>query len=323
MKNKFLSEQYIINKYLKKLNFNKSESYNFSNDGAFFKIPKNNKLIVTNDTIIENVDFFKSDPPKSIANKIVTCNLSDISSMGAVPYSYTLSLCLPKKITNEWLNLFTKSLFSFQKKFNFFLLGGDLSKSDKIIISSNFFGFVKEKKILTRSGAMTNDDIWVTGNLGESSIGLKIKKNKIKLLNNEKKFFIKKYLFPQHFSYGNKIANYASAAIDISDGFYGDLSKLILESNKGASIESKNLPFSLKTKKLIKNKKINVNYLLSAGDDYELIFTSNPKHSLKIKRIFKNINVKISKVGRIIEKKGVYIDNNKVNFINKSFDHFS
>jgi len=179
MKNKLLSEKYIINKYLKKLNFNKSESYNFCNDGAFFKIPKNNKLIVTNDTIIENVDFFKSDPPESIANKIITCNLSDISSMGAVPYSYTLSLCLPKKLTNEWLNLFTKSLFSFQKKFNFFLIGGDLSKSDKIIISSNFFGFVKEKKILTRSGAKTNDDIWVTGNLGESSIGLKIKQNKI------------------------------------------------------------------------------------------------------------------------------------------------
>ena len=323
MKNKFLSEQYIINKYLKKLNFNKSESYNFSNDGAFFKIPKNNELIVTNDTIIENVDFFKSDPPKSIANKIITCNLSDISSMGAVPYAYTLSLCLPKKITNEWLNLFTKSLFSFQKKFNFFLIGGDLSKSDKIIISSNFFGFVKEKKILTRSGAMVNDDIWVTGNLGDSSIGLKIKQNKIKLLNNEKKYFIKKYLFPKHFSYGSKIINYASSAIDISDGFYGDLNKLIFESNKGALVESKNLPFSPKTRKLLKNNKINIKYLLSGGDDYELIFTSNPKHSLKIKSIFKNINVKISRVGTIINKKGVYMDNKKVNFINKSFDHFS
>ena len=63
--------------------------------------------------------------------------------------------------------------------------------------------------------------------------------------------------------------------------------------------------------------------MLSGGDDYELIFTSNPKHSLKIKSIFKNINVKISKVGRIINKKGVYMDNKKVNFINKSFDHFS
>ena len=72
MKNKLLSEQYIINKYLKKLNFNRAESYNFKNDGAFFKIPKNNKIIVTNDTIIENVDFFKSDPPKSIANKIIS-----------------------------------------------------------------------------------------------------------------------------------------------------------------------------------------------------------------------------------------------------------
>ena len=323
MNNKVFSEQYIIDKYLKKLNFNKSESFNFNNDGAFFKIPKNKTIIVTNDTIIENVDFFKTDPPKSIANKIITCNLSDVSSMGAIPYAYTLSLCLPKKLTYEWLNLFTKSLFSFQKKFNFFLIGGDLSKSNKIIISSNFFGFVKEKQILTRSGAMINDDIWVTGNLGDSSIGLKIKQNKIKLLNHEKKFFIKKYLFPKHFFYGNKITNYASSAIDISDGFYGDLNKLIYESNKGASIESKNLPFSTKTKKLIKNKKININYLLSAGDDYELIFTSNPKYSLKIKSIFKNIKVKISKVGRIINKKGVYMDGKKVNFINKSFDHFS
>tara|TARA_Y100001970_G_scaffold175445_1_gene213990 strand:+ start:1855 stop:2826 length:972 start_codon:yes stop_codon:yes gene_type:complete len=323
MKNKFLSEQYIINKYLKKLNFNRFESYNFRNDGAFFKIPKNNKIIITNDTIVENVDFFKNDPPKSIANKIITCNLSDISAMGAVPYAYTLSLCLPKRLTNEWLNLFTKSLFFFQKKFNFFLIGGDLSKSDKIVISSNFFGFVKEKKILTRSGAMINDDIWVTGNLGDSSIGLKIKQNKIKILNSEKKFFIKKYLFPKHFSYGNKIINYASSAIDISDGFYGDLNKLIFESNKGALLESKNLPFSSRTKKLMKNNRINIKYLLSSGDDYELIFTSNPKHSLKIKSIFKNINVKITKVGRIINKKGVYMDNRKVNFINKSFDHFS
>ncbi len=323
MKNKIFSEQFIIHKYLRKLNFNKSESYNFRNDGAFIKVPKNNKIIVTNDTIIENVDFFKNDHPKSIANKIVTCNLSDISSMGALPYAYTLSLCFSKNLTNDWLDLFTKNLFFFQKKFNFFLIGGDLSKSDKIIISSNFFGFVNERKILNRSGAKTQDDIWVTGNLGESAIGLKIKQNKIKLKNNEQNYYVNKYLFPNHFCYGNKIINYASSAIDISDGFYGDLNKLIFESNKGAIIESKNLPFSAKTKKLIKDKKVNINYLLSAGDDYELIFTSNPNHSSKIKSIFKNINVKISKVGTVIEKKGVYIDNNKVNFINKSFDHFS
>ena len=57
---------------------------------------------------VENVDFFKTDPPKSIANKIITCNLSDLSSMGATPYAYTLSLCLPKNISPNWLKKFTK-----------------------------------------------------------------------------------------------------------------------------------------------------------------------------------------------------------------------
>ena len=70
-KNKIISEKYIIEKYLRKLSFNKVETFDFSNDGAYLKIKKNNKVIVTNDTIIENVDFFKKDPPESIANKII------------------------------------------------------------------------------------------------------------------------------------------------------------------------------------------------------------------------------------------------------------
>ena len=124
--------------------------------------------------------------------------------------------------------------------------------------------------------------------------------------------------------FGIIAAKYISAAIDISDGFYGDLKK-IFNSKLGAKINMKNIPISNKINHVISDNKskINIDQILSWGDDYELIFTSNPNHSLKIKSIFKNINVKISKVGTIIDKKGVYIDNNKVNFINKSFDHFS
>ena len=75
LKNKNISEEYIINKYLKKLNFNRAETFNFNNDAAFLKSYKNKKIIVTNDTILESVDFFKEAPPESIANKIITCNL--------------------------------------------------------------------------------------------------------------------------------------------------------------------------------------------------------------------------------------------------------
>ena len=74
-------------------------------------------MIVTNDTIVESVDFFKNDPPESIAKKIITYNLSDISSMGAIPYSYTLSLSLPKGLKEIWLSKFVNKLFSLQKKY--------------------------------------------------------------------------------------------------------------------------------------------------------------------------------------------------------------
>ena len=243
--------------------------------------------------------------------------------MGASPYAYTLSLCLPKNTNDIWLKKFTKKLFFLQKKYNLFLIGGDLSTSHKIIISSNFFGFVPKGKILTRTGAKVNDDIWVTGNIGESSIGLKIKQKKIKINNIDKKYFLQKYLFPKHSPIGNKIINYASSAIDISDGFYGDLENLINEKNIGASIYSNLIPLSNKTKKLIRKKVVNINYLLSAGDDYELIFTANSKKFLKIKQLAKNNNIKITKVGRIIQKKGIYLDNKKIKLLTNHFNIFS
>ena len=320
---KKISEDYIINKFLRKLNFNKIESFNFSNDAAFLKILKNKQLIVTNDTILESIDFFKDDPPDSIANKIITCNLSDISSMGAYPYAYTLSLCLPKNIKGNWLKKFTNKLLFLQKKYNFFLVGGDLSKSNKIIISSNFFGFVPKGKILQRSRAKINDDIWVTGNIGESSIGLLLKKKKIKINKIYKNYFINKYLYPKHSTFGEKIYNHASSAIDISDGFYGDLQNLIKTRNIGASINSNLIPFSYKVKKLIKDKKINIDFLLSSGDDYELIFTANPKKTSLIEKLSTKNNIKITKVGKIIRKKGIFLNNRQIKVISKSFQHFS
>ena len=145
IKNRKISEKYIIN-YLRKLNFKKNESFDFKNDAAFLKVPKNKQIVVTNDTIVESVDFFKNDPPESIANKIVTCNLSDLSSMGSTPYSYTLSLSLPKHINNFWIIKFSKKLESLQKKYNFFLIGGDISQSDKIVISANFLDMLSKEE---------------------------------------------------------------------------------------------------------------------------------------------------------------------------------
>ena len=108
---KSITESEIIEKYLKRLNFHKKESFKFENDSAYLNSFKNQKTIVTNDSIIENVDFFKNDRAQSIANKIITSNLSDLSAMGAKPYCYTLNLCIPNYITIYWFENFFQLSF--------------------------------------------------------------------------------------------------------------------------------------------------------------------------------------------------------------------
>jgi len=317
-----ITEQKIIYKYLNKLNFNKSETFNFNNDAAFLKKKKNKEIVVTNDTIVESVDFFKSDPAESVAQKIITYNLSDISSMGADPYAYTLSLSLPKKITHEWISKFIKKILYFQNKYNFFLLGGDISQSNQLIISSNFFGYVEKKNILKREFPNMGDDIWVTGYLGDSAIGLALRKKQIILNYIQTKYFTNKFLFPRPCMIGSLINKIATSAIDISDGFYGDLNKIINSKLIGANIYSSKIPYSSNLKKLFATKKIEPNDILNAGDDYELIFTA-PKHkSTKLKNIASKYKYKITKVGQITRVIGIYVDDQKILKLKSPYQHF-
>ena len=318
---KILSENFIINHYLKKLNFKKKESYNFENDGAYLNVSKNEKIVTSTDTIVEGVDFFTNDSADSIAHKIICCNLSDISSMGATPYCFSLSLGLPKKISKKWQHTFSLKILKLQKKYKFFLLGGDIAQTKNIVISATFFGKTIKNHIIRRDGAKINDDIWVTGSLGNSFAGLMLKKNIIKENDSIKKFFIKKYLYPNPCMIGNKLRIVATAAIDISDGFYGDLDNLLLHNNLGAKIDIKSIPILPKLKSLIRLHRIQINKLLSAGDDYEILFTSNAKKRNFINALSKKIKIKITKVGTIINKKGIYIDGKILNLNKRSFQY--
>ena len=318
--NDVLTEHEIIYKYLSKLNFNKKECFEFKNDGALLKHVSGKELVVTNDSISENIDFFVHDSPESIAQKIVIYNLSDLSAMGAKPYTYTLSLSLPKSIGHIWIKKFTQRLLYLQKKYNFFLNGGDIGSSNNIYISANFFGYVKKNSIIKRSNARINDSIWVTGNIGDSYIGLLLKKNKLNINDKMKKYYFNKYHFPLTNMLGQHIYNFVNSAIDISDGFLGDLSKL-LDGRLVAEIIFNNIPLSKNSKILLNDNLLDSNLLLNAGDDYELIFTSSNKHDSEIINIAKMNKCKISKVGRIIDTKGLFIDGKKITNCKQSFQY--
>ena len=319
-----LSEKIIINKYFKKLNFKKKGTFNFENDGAYLDIKnKNYKFTVTTDSISEGIDFFSNDDPKSIAQKITTVNLSDIFAMGALPHSYLLNLNLPNYINENWLNSFSNQLLKIQNKYGFYLLGGDLSKSNKLIISSTFFGSIKKKLEIFQNKYSLNDDILITGNIGESKIGLEILKKKISSNINSNQYFVQKYLYPKPCKLGSLIAGHVNSMKDISDGLIGDLTKM-LDNKYGALINVNKIPLSFKTKEFLNIKNnFRIENLLNAGDDYGLIIISSQKNRNKILSIANKNNVKVSCIGKIINEKGIHFDSHLYMKNIKKFDHFS
>ena len=323
--NSKLSEKNIIDKFLKKLNLNKVGTFNFENDGAYLNTSRKYKTVVTTDTIVENIDFFSKDPPESIAQKILCVNLSDISAMGAIPKTYTLNISINSNISYDWLKKFTSQLNKLQKKYNIYLLGGDISNSNQISLTINLFGEAKLKNIISQKNCNLGDDIWVTGNLGNSYLGCRILKNSnLKLNKKDSSYFIKQYLYPNPCMFGSKAYQYINSAIDISDGFFGDLSK-ILDGKYGAKINMKAIPLSPLLKKNITkhNSQIKLEDILNWGDDYELIFTSSKRNSEKLLNLSKKNRVKLSLVGSIVKKPGIFDDSLKIIKKIDSFDHFS
>ena len=320
-----LSEKVIINSLLKKLNFNKKGTFNFENDAAYLSTLKNYKTIVTTDTITENIDFFYNDPPESVAQKLVCVNLSDLSAMGSAPVAYTLNLSLNAKINLIWLKRFTNRLYKLQKQYNFYLLGGDISKSSELTLSANFFGKAKMKNILSQNKCSLGDDIWITGNLGNSYLGYQIlMSSKIKVSNKEAEFYKNSYLYPTPCMFGSIASKFINSATDISDGFYGDLNK-ILNNKVGSILIKKDFLISKNLRKIIltNKSKISVEDVLSWGDDYQLVFTANKKFRNQINNLGKKNNIKLTNIGTIIKDKGIYDDSMNLIKNLSSYDHFS
>jgi thiamine-monophosphate kinase len=140
-----------------------------------------------------------------------------------------MAITIPK-LTDAWIKSFYKGINQLIKKHDLTLIGGDTNKGP-LSISFQVIG-VNNKKILYRKGAKINDDIYVTGNLGDSNMGLNVLKKKIKLIKKDRIYFEKKYFFPEiNRLIAKKLFLFANSSIDVSDGLIDDLEKLINDQN--------------------------------------------------------------------------------------------
>ena len=298
----------IIKKYFSNLVKSNKSSLDL-NDDVFFD--KKKSLVISIDTYNEGVHFFDFKYPELVIKKILRSSISDLICKGVLPKYYFISGSGNKKtFTHKNLSKISNSLKQEQNKYRIFLCGGDTTFSNKLSFSITSVGY--SKKIIYRNKAKFNDDIYVTGNLGDSFIGLKILQKKIQMNRKLQNYFVKKYFKPEiQIKLTKELIKFANSSIDLSDGLIDDLAKMINKQKLSYLLWEEKIPLSKHLLNYLKKNNLKKSNFISNGDDYQILFTASSDKSRIIQSTSKKLGIKITKIGKII------LNNNKSSIINK------
>ena len=290
----------LINNYFSKIAKKNKSALNL-NDDVFFD--KKKGVVISVDTYNIGTHFLNFKSPGLVIKKILRSSISDLICKGVKPKFYFICGSGNKNtFTKNNLYKISKSLKSEQNKFNIDLCGGDTTFSNKLSFTITTMGY--SNKIIYRNKAKSNDDIYVTGNLGDSYLGLKALSNKAKFKNKDKLFFVDKYYKPElPLNLTKYLLKFANSSIDVSDGLIDDLLKMINKQSLSFQLFENKIPVSKKLSNLIKKQRLNKINLISNGDDYQVLFTADVNKARIIQNTSKTTGIKITKIGKIVSGK--------------------
>jgi len=283
--------------FLKIISKTLSDSTYLGNDCAYLD---EYKIAISSDSLVEDVHFSLSYmSPYEIAKKSMLVNISDILSSGAKPKYAQINLS--GKFDEKFIRHFYEGINETAKKFNLKITGGDLTKSEKIMINICILGDFNNRNISSRKNAKENYIVAVCGEFGSSAKGLDCLKN-----GEKENYFINYHKNPKLYpEISEKIATTAKhpyAMMDSSDGLIDCLYQISIKSNLKLKIDYDLIP-----------KKINEkDFVLFGGEDYALVLCLSEED-------FKNIP-ELTKIGYCEKGEGVFINEKKIKY--KGFKHF-
>jgi thiamine-monophosphate kinase len=301
-----------------------------SDDTAFIKPPAGCDLVLKTDAIVGGVHFFPDDAAHTVASKALRVNLSDLAAKGARPLGFLLSLALPKEIDEAWLGDFAHGLRGDAVLFACPLFGGDTVRTPgPVTISIAMFGSVPEGSMVRRAGAKAGDHVFVSGSIGDSALGLVLRKGQgaaWELNAAQRQHLVSRYLLPQpRNALAEAVRLHASSAMDVSDGLAGDLAKLCAASSAAAKIDVALVPLSDAAKVVISADPTMLEAALTGGDDYEILCTVPPDKVAGFLAGAKAANVAVTDIGKIATGKGARFlaaGGKPLKFKRASFSHF-
>lgn len=301
-------------------------------DCALLSPRAGHELAISTDMLIEGRHFLSSVDASLLGHKALAVNLSDLAACGAKPLAFTLGMALPEAKA-DWLEKFSQGLFALANEHRITLIGGDTTKSVQpdrvsagpICLSITVIGEVPAGAALLRSGAQVGDGVYVSGSLGDARLALGQFLNEWHLSEASFAQVRKRMEQPTpRVALGEALRGLATSAIDVSDGFLGDLRHILTRSQVGAKINAEALPRS----EVMRRESLSRQRLctLAGGDDYELIFTAPAAKADRVAAAAAKTGTPITRVGEIIAGTALVLHDEAGQLIETafpSFDHFA
>lgn len=316
-----------IEKFFKPLARGHQGALGLRDDAALLDVPEGCEMVVSADMSVEGVHFRKEDEPGNVACKTLRVNLSDIAAKGAKPLGYFLSLCWPERLGESGMKVFAEGLARDGDVFDIPLLGGDLTAGEQFTVAITVLGTVAKGSMPLRSNAEAGDDIYVSGTIGDSALGLLLLEGRQGALSTQERDYLhQRYFLPvPRLELGQALVGSISASIDVSDGLLGDLEHVCKTSGLGARIREADIPLSPAAEKMLAGDDSLIERILTGGDDYELLFCAKPSKRAAIDRIGSVSGVPVARIGETAENNDIILirpDGTETIPATKSFRHF-
>ncbi|MCM8794985.1 MAG: thiamine-phosphate kinase [Candidatus Omnitrophica bacterium] len=273
-----IGERGLIRRIAWRLHAGRSVIRGIGDDCAVLKGDGDDNLLFASDMLVERVHFNRSMPPFSIGWKALAVNLSDIAAMGGRPEYAVVSLGMPPALPVAFLDGIYRGIEKCARSFGVSVVGGDMNRSERIVIDVAVIGRVKRRAAVYRSGARPGDHLLVTGRLGGS------------------------FRSGRHLRFRPRVREAAAlcrrwrihAMIDLSDGLGVDLDRLCEASRTGAEVRLDRIP---------RPPGVSRRGALTDGEDFELLMAVPRNQADRILRwARKRLRCGLTRIGEVVPR---------------------
>jgi thiamine-monophosphate kinase len=270
-------------------------------DDCAILAPAKRPQLFTIDSMVEGVHFdLNWIRPAQLGARALIVNLSDIAAMGGEPRSCVINLGIRQGLDAAFFARMYRGLGTAARAAGVDVVGGNITRCAQLTITIALLGEVAGQA-LRRDTARRNDDIFVTGTLGDSALGWRIMAGEFQAQGSARKYLVGRFVAPQaRLDAGRKLAQMrpTPAAIDISDGLLADLGHILKRSRMGAEIDLAAIPRSRHYLAVAGDR---LDLALSGGEDYELLFCLPPGYTAA--DLSRRLGIEVNHIGRIVERR--------------------